>query len=36
MEFVDMNPRAQNMKATVKLQKTGNPIRPIMNWKECP
>jgi hypothetical protein len=24
------------MKATVKLQKTGNPIRPIMNWKECP
>jgi hypothetical protein len=21
--------------ATVKLHKTGNPIRPIVNWKEC-
>lgn len=22
--------------ATVKLHKTGNPVRPIDNWKECP
>jgi hypothetical protein len=31
-----LNPRAPAIHATVKLHKTGNPVRPIVYWKECP
>jgi hypothetical protein len=35
-KFVNMNPRATKIHATVKLHKRGNPIRPIVTLKECP
>jgi hypothetical protein len=29
-------PKTPTLHATVKLHETGNPIRPIVSWKECP
>jgi hypothetical protein len=35
-KFINMNPRARKTHATVKLHKIDKPIRPIVNWKQCP
>jgi hypothetical protein len=34
--LINMNPRAPHLYGTIKVHKPGQPIRPIVNWKNCP
>jgi hypothetical protein len=34
--YINMNRRAPNLYATIKLHKENKPIRPIINWKNAP
>jgi hypothetical protein len=35
-KYINMNPSAPSIYGTIKLHKQGKPIRPIVNWRECP
>ena len=35
-KLINMNPRAPHIYSTIKLHKQGQPIRPIVNWTNCP
>jgi hypothetical protein len=35
-KYKNMNPTAPRLHGTIKLHKEGNPIRPVVNWKNSP
>jgi hypothetical protein len=35
-KYINMNPTAAGLYATIKLHKHNTPIRPIINWKNAP
>jgi len=35
-KYINMNPSAPNFKGLIKIHKTQQPIRPVVNWKNAP
>jgi hypothetical protein len=35
-KYINMNPKPPNVYGLIKLHKQGNPIRPVISWKNAP